>query len=97
MTAPFAAIEAATAANAVAALANVTAVVDGVTVNGIFGGEYDEALSLVSGTSPVLSCASADVSSAAQGDIVTIGAASYTITRVRADSTGMTAMELQEA
>lgn len=96
MAAPFAAIETATAANAVAALANVTAVVDGVTVNGILGTEYDEAFAVVAGTAPTLSCASAGVTSAAQGDTVTIGATSYTITKVRADGAGMTVFELQE-
>lgn len=93
----FAAIETATAANAVAALANVSAVVDGVTVNGILGTEYDEAFAVIAGTAVTLSCAAADVTSAVQGDTVTIGATSYTITRVRADGTGWTVFDLQEA
>mgnify|MGYP003490035536 CR=1 FL=1 len=97
MAAPVAAIETATAANAVAALANVSAVVDGVAVNGIFGNEYDEAFNAVAGGVPTLHCASADVSSADQGDTVTIGATSYTIIKKRPDGTGWTTFDLQEA
>lgn len=95
MTAPFAAIETATAANAVAALANVSAVVDGVTVDGIFDNAYGDALGMA-GSVPVLSCASDDIG-AARGDTVTIGATSYTITNVEPDGTGMTRLMLQEA
>lgn len=96
MAAPFAAIETATAANAVAALANVTAVVDGVTVNGIFGNDYDEAFGAVAGTAPTLSCVSSEVTSAAQGDTVVVGGISYTITSLEPDGTGMTLLRLQE-
>lgn len=95
MTAPFAAIETATAANAVAALANVSAVVDGVTVDGIFDNAYGDAFG-VAGSVPTLSCASDDID-AAHGDAVTIGATSYTITNVEPDGTGMTRLTLQEA
>lgn len=97
MAAPFAAIETATAANAVAALANVTATVDGATVNGIFSNDYDEAFGVVAGTSPTLSCASADVSSAAQGDVVTVNAVGYTIAKVRADGAGWTVFDLEKS
>lgn len=97
MAAPFAAIETATAANAVAALANVTATVDGVTVNGIFSNDYAEAFGAVSGTAPTLSCVSSEVTSAAQGDAVTIGAVSYTISKVRADGTGWTVFDLEKS
>lgn len=93
----FAAIETATAANAVAALANVSAVVDGVTVSGIFSNEYDEAFGAVAGSVPTLHCVSSAVTSADQGDTVTIGATSYTITKKRPDGTGWTTFELQEA
>lgn len=97
MAAPFAAIETATAANAVAALANVTATVDGATVNGIFSNDYDEAFGAVAGTAPTLSCVSSEVTSAAQGDTVTIGATSYTIVKVRADGTGWTVFDLEKS
>lgn len=95
MAAPFAAIETATAANAVAALANVSAVVDGVTVNGIFDNAYGDALG-IAGSVPMLSCASDEID-AARGDAVTIGATSYTVTNVEPDGTGMTRLTLQEA
>lgn len=97
MAAPFAAIETATAANAVAALANVTAVVDGVTVNGIFDNDFLIALGVTAGTGPVLLCAAADITSAAQGDTVVVGGISYTITSLEPDGTGMTLLRLQEA
>lgn len=97
MAAPFAAIETATAANAVAALANVTATVDGATVNGIFDNDFLTAMGVTAGTGPVLLCASADVTSAAQGDAVTVGAVGYTITSLEPDGTGMTLLRLQES
>lgn len=95
MTAPFAAIETATAANAVAALANVSAVVDGVAVNGIFDNAHGDAFG-IAGSVPTLSCASDEID-AERGDAVTIGATSYTITNVEPDGTGMTRLMLQEA
>lgn len=97
MAAPFAAIETATAANAVAALANVTATVDSVTVNGIFDNDYLTAMGVTAGTGPVLFCAAADVTSAGQGDAVTVNATSYTITGIEPDGTGMVLLRLQEA
>jgi len=97
MAAPFAAFETATAASAVAALANVTATVDGATVSGIFDNDYLTAMGITAGTGPVLLCAAADVTSADQGDAVTIGAASYTVTSKEPDGTGMVLLRLQEA
>lgn len=96
MAAPFAAIETATAANAVAALANVSAVVDGVAVNGIFDNAYGDAFGMA-GTVPVLSIASDEVPLVAYGDAVVIGADTYTITKVEPDGTGMTRLILQES
>lgn len=97
MTAPFAAIETATAANAVAALANVTATVDGVTVNGIHDNAFLESMGITAGTGPVLLCAAADITSAAQGDTAVIAAVSYTITSLEPDGTGMTLLRLNRA
>lgn len=97
MTAPFAAIETATATSAVAALANVTATIGAVSgVEGIFDKDYAETFG-ISGAAPALRIISTAAPSAAVGDAVTLGAVSYTITAIEPDGTGMTLLRLQEA
>lgn len=98
MTAPFAAIEAATAASAVAALANVEATVAGSVLLGIFDAAYGEAFG-ISGTTPVLLCDDADLDDfdVVAGDTVTIGSDSYTVSRIEADGTGMSRLVLDAA
>lgn len=95
MTAPFAAIEAATAASALAALANVEASIDGgALVPGIFDAAYADELG-IAGTGPVLRINTADAPSVAQGSTVEIGADSYTVINPEPDGTGMTQLRLQ--
>ena len=78
----------------------VAATYNGGTVNGIFDKEY---LELDSGGSvafainqPRFVCRTSDVSSAAQGDAITINATSYVIQVVQDDGTGMTTLVLEE-
>ena len=92
---PFAAIETATAASAVAALANVSAVVNGRQVSGIFDNGFNDAIG-IAGSSPMLDCISDEVD-AVRGDTVTIGTTAYTVVTVQPDGTGMTRLILQES
>jgi hypothetical protein len=75
----------------------VTATVDGVSVRGIFDNDFLSTLGITAGSGPVLLCAAADITSAAQGDAVTVAAVSYTITAIEPDGTGMVLLRLQEA
>ena len=94
----FAAIEAATAANAVAALANVEATVAGNVMPGVFDHAYGEALG-ISGTTPALLCDDADLDGfeVVAGDTVTINGVDYSIVRIEADGTGMSRLILDAA
>lgn len=99
MAAAFAAIESATAASAVAALANVTADFGGgVEVEGIFDAAYADVFG-ISGNRPVLRVTDADLDSGgiAAGDSVTINSVGYTISRIEADGTGMSLLVLEAA
>ncbi len=69
-------------------------------VKGIFDNEYFEtdaggevAFAL---QQPMFHCRTADVSSAAEGDAITINAVAYTVRNVRPDGTGMTMLILEE-
>lgn len=75
----------------------VDATVDSAAVRGIFDNDYLTALGVTAGTGPVLLCAAADVASADQGDAVTVGAISYTITGIEPDGTGMVLLRLAES
>ena len=78
----------------------VAATFGGGTVNGIFDKEYLE----VDGggtvafaiNQPRFVCRTSDVSSAAEGDAITINATSYVIKVVQDDGTGMTTLVLEE-
>ena len=65
------------------------------TVRGIFDNEYVTALGLVDGTHPVFLASSSAVTSAAQGDPITVGGVSYRIARIEPDGTGMTRLILE--
>lgn len=97
MTAPLAAIENATVANAFAALANAEAIIGGVVVSGVFDADFAETLGFVGGASPQLLCASADVASVVEGAAVTINAISYTVAEIHPDGTGVTVLKLESA
>jgi hypothetical protein len=75
----------------------VIATVDGVSARGIFDNDFLTAMGITAGTGPVLLCSAADITSAEQGDSVTVNAVSYTITAKEPDGTGMTLLRLQEA
>lgn len=82
----------------------------GATIKGIFDAQYEEAFALergasssygdlygrVQASSPVFTCATADVASAGHGQTITIGATVYKITGVEPDGTGMTVLRLEK-
>ena len=68
------------------------------TVNGVFDSEYQEvAISQVGValSQPRFVCRTADVSGAAEGDTLSVGATSYTIRVVQDDGTGITTLVLE--
>lgn len=71
-----------------------------VTVNGIFDHEYFAADAggsvAVAIEQPRFLCRTADVSSAAEGDALTVNATNYTIKVVEDDGTGITNLVLEE-
>lgn len=72
---------------------NVT--IGAATVRGIFDAAFAETLGFVGGTSPQLLCASADVSSVAEGTAITIAAVNYTVAEIHPDGTGVTVLKLE--
>jgi hypothetical protein len=72
-----------------------------VTVNGIFDNEFVEVDA--GGTIPVameqptFTCRTSDVSSASEGDSITIKTVNYTVRVVQSDGTGVTVLVLEEA
>lgn len=74
----------------------VSGTVGGVTVAGLFSNGYAEALG-IGGSQPSLLLPTATAASAAQGDSVTVGGASYTIAAVEPNASGMTRLRLVEA
>ena len=96
MTAPFAAIETATATSAVAALADATAVIGGTSYSVVFDSGYDESFGVAGRSLSILGTA-ADLAAATQGGSLTVNGTSYTVTAIEPDGTGMTRLRLQEA
>ena len=66
-----------------------------VTINGILDNEYIE-INEVSTLSPVLVVKTADVSTAVEGDAITVDDVSYKIITKESDGTGMTRCILQK-
>lgn len=96
MSAPFAAIETATATSAMAALANCTATIGVVSgIEAVFDNGYATAFADISGSAPSLLLPTSDVGSAAAGDAITVNSASYTIAERQDDGTGMTRLVLE--
>lgn len=91
----FAAIEAATAASAVAALSNATMVLGGSSVAVIFDAAYLDTFGIVADTSISVAAVTSAVTAAAVGGTVTIGAVTYTIAEIQPDGTGMTRLRLK--
>jgi hypothetical protein len=69
-------------------------------VNGIFDNEHVEVDAggsvTVSLQQPLFTCQTSDVSSAAEGDAITISGTDYTVRDVRPDGTGVTVLVLEE-
>ncbi len=96
MTAPFAAIETATATTAVAALANVDATISASTVSGVFDDGYAEAFGLSAGSKPTFLCNAADLPSITLGTTeITINAVDYTIVEQQPDGMGLVTLMLE--
>jgi len=72
-----------------------------VTINGIFDNEFFEVAAggevAVAMEQPRFACRTSDVSSAAEGDSITINTINYTIRVVQSDGTGVTVLVLEEA
>lgn len=97
MTAPFAAIEAATALGAVAACGNVDVTIGAATVRGIFDNAYQDPLGMA-GSSPSLLLASSDATSVVvDSTTLSIDGASYLVVASAPDGAGLTRLTLQEA
>lgn len=97
MTNPAAAIESATAANAVAAFANCTATLNGVAISGIFDNGSDAGLNnMMLGSNPTFTCKTADASSP-RGKTLIVDSVSYTVREAKPDGTGITVLELEKA
>jgi len=76
-----------------------TAIIEGVSVTGIFDKEYLELLDTV-GSAPVFICSAQDLvaiaPTVARGTTVTINATAYTIQNLEPENTGITRLVLTE-
>jgi hypothetical protein len=70
--------------------------IGGVTVQALFDDSYTDAMQF-SGSFPALTCASADVSTVAQGAAVVVNSISYTVAAIKPDGSGVTLLQLVEA
>lgn len=67
-------------------------------VDGIFSTDYaDYGNGLVSGSAPVFTCATADVTSVVEGTAITISAVGYTVRGIEPDGTGVTLLRLEKS
>lgn len=76
------------------------ATIGAASVAGVFDSAYGETMGMVGGYSPVFICASADVSSIAEGQAITISATAFTVAGVEHDhalKTGLTTLRLEKA
>ena len=71
------------------------------TVNGIFDNEFFEVEAggeiAVAMEQPRFTCRTSDVSTAAEGDSITINSIAYTVRVVQSDGTGVTVLVLEES
>jgi hypothetical protein len=97
MPAPFAALEARTAAAVLARLANVEATIGITTVSGIFDAPSNNALNdFVTGNSPTFLAQSSTLPAITIGiTTLTMAVTVYTIAEVRPDGAGMTTLVLE--
>jgi hypothetical protein len=75
----------------------VSATVGGVSLRGIFDNQFGNAFGLASGSNPMLIVRASDVPTATAGTTVAIGAASYVVTDVELDGTGLCVLRLDSA
>lgn len=70
------------------------------TISGIFDDEFEAietgALIAVASSAPVFQCKTSDVSTAAEGDALTVNSTSYLIRVVQNDGTGVTMLQLEK-
>lgn len=69
---------------------------DGLPLTGIFDAAYIDPLGVVS-NSPVMACASADVTLAGRGSVVIVNTVSYVVRDIQPDGTGMTVLILERS
>jgi hypothetical protein len=98
MAAPFAALEARANDAVIRHLANATAIINGVAVDGIFSNKYAEFSNVMGGSSPTFQCRSTDVVAVAKGTALTINSTHYQVASApQPDGAGMTLLQLEEA
>lgn len=97
MPAPFAAMESRVNAAALAALANATATIGGVEIDGVFRNSYGEALGMIGGTDPTFTCESSKISGLVEGGTVIINAVTYIASSdPEPDGTGISTVRLRK-
>ena len=95
MATPFAAIESSINAACIGALANVAATLaSGAVVSGILSKPSGAQMGIMS-TSPELVAQTADLTSVANGQTITINAVAYTVRAIEPDGTGITRLTLE--
>lgn len=98
MAAPFAALETKVNDAVMRRLANATAIINGVDVDGIFSKEYAEFSGVIGGSNPTFQCKSADVAAVTNGTALTINSINYKVAGApQPDGSGLTLLQLKEA
>lgn len=96
MAATFAALEAKVNDAAIRRIANATAIINGVAVDGILSNEYTEFSGVIGGSNPTFMCKSADIASVANGTAISINSVNYLVAGApQPDGTGMTLLQLR--
>ncbi|SFJ04399.1 hypothetical protein [Nitrosomonas sp. Nm34] len=97
MTTRFAALEKRANDAVIRHLANATAFIEGVAVDGIFRNQYAEFSNVIGGSNPTFQCRSADVSAVIKGTALTINNTHYQVASApQPDGAGMTLLQLEE-
>lgn len=73
----------------------ITVTIGGVSVSAIFDNEAADAL-MASGTQPVLTVKSSDVSATARGTAVVVNGTNYTVAKIEPDGTGFSRVILEK-
>jgi hypothetical protein len=97
MAAPFAALEKRVNDAVIRHLANATAIIDGVAVDGVFNNQYAEFSNVIGGSHPTFQCRSADVLAVTKGTALTINSTHYQVASTpQPDGNGLTLLQLEE-